>query len=190
MLGAFCCRGEALVYMLLGPTGGGSGMTRAKLVEELQDYLGSRLRVEEASRGWPLLAELGVGSGPVPAAQYLGRVGAGRRADRVQERMIRWPATRETGRSDPGRVATLLRLVDHEGETLLAGWDASRRVGRKTRYFAPLHLDDIKAATRAGRSHRVATNGERVVAFTPCSLESAITMRRGPGALQRAEASP
>lgn len=136
--------------------------------------------MEDDSSGWPLLGRLRASSDWLPVAIYLGQIGPSGRASRPTERRIQNPASCRPILPDSARLPLLIGLSPPDGqETVLVAWDAGQRLRRSTRYSAFLDQSDLQSARVRGLNTRLASNGERILAFTPNQLGAALDALRG-----------
>ena len=169
---------HAFVHILSeGPRLLGERTMRQKLVQDLKRILGEQLIATAADSGWPLLCELNVLGRTIPAALYLGLIGASGRDSRPDELRMQNPASGDPIEHQTGRHSLLIGIIDADDDPVLVAWEVGPRIGRLTRWSAFLHLDDIRAARRDGRSVREAAGGERILAFMPNELAWAIQQR-------------
>jgi len=73
----------------------------------------------------------------------------------------------------------LIGLWTDDDTPVLVAWEAHLRFDRQTRYSAFLDLADIAEARQHGLAERFASNGERILTFTPDRLSAAVDALRG-----------
>lgn len=157
-----------------------AGPARANLAAELVELLGDTVRPESPLSGWPLLATVRSGEQWLRVAAYLGKVGPSGRKGREDERRIQNPSKHHPIEPIAGRVPLLLGIdTPLDGEPALVLWNAEARHGRKTRYSAFLHINDLETARTRGLCDRLSASGERILAFAPDLLPEALALHLG-----------
>lgn len=126
---------------------------------------GDVVEVEDGSSRWPARLTVSTHAGPQAIDLFLGQIGGASRPERANiERRFQNPGQGRPIVVTDGRLPVLLGLWDNEqGEEcgpVLALAEATRRVGRETRYSVFFNIDDLRTAEQTGWTSGSSGDGE------------------------------
>ena len=143
-------------------------VSRKELAHQLRDWAGAdRLEIVDPATGWPSHLICHTEAGPVRVAAHLGTIGKSKRQRDEVERRFQNPGQGHPVSALQDEFPVLLGLNEINGQRVLVGMDAYRRMGKTTRQslFMPFQLL-VNGATRGWAEHESDTQ-EWIVAFAP-----------------------
>lgn len=158
-------------------------MTRLEALSRLLAVASAqgKLVIHETGNGWPATGEVLGDSGSVPVALYIGIMGESHRGRDSEERRFQNPGQDHPIEHSEDNVPLLLGLVRGEEpeNDLWIGFDARRRLGKRTRFsmFAPIAL--IREGTESGWAVGVNASAEELLAFQAAELPRYVQFRFG-----------
>jgi HNH endonuclease len=159
--------------------------SRKNLAVELVRLVGDpRLKLIDPGTGWPASASLTLSDGYVlPLRLYVAPVtGSNRDRDDV-ERRFQNPGSSRPIEEEPGTMSVLVGLWDKDAaievpRPLLVVAEASRRVGRLTRYSVFAKLESMTSAEGSGWTQSFSSDGEQITYIFPQYLAAELEARR------------
>ena len=143
-------------------------VARKDLAQLLCEWVGTdRIELVDPASGWPSHFICQTDSGPVRLAAHLGIIVQSMRNREEVERRFQNPGQNRPVSALDGEFPILLGINELNGERVLVGMDAQRRLGRPTRqsFFMPLAL--LTGAIALGWDEHLSETGERIIAFAP-----------------------
>ena len=129
--------------------------------------------MDDHGHGWPSIGKLADGSDSVSIALYVGVIGESHRGRDSTERRFQNPGKDHPIEHSFEYRPLLVGLAagKDEAKDILIGFDAQRRLGKRTRYsmFVPTQL--IEAGLKNGWTVGTNAAGEALVAFQPSALQ-------------------
>ena len=147
-------------------------MKRIEALRLVAEASGGSLTITNVGRGWPAEGLVRSSTAAVPVSVYLGVIGESHRRRAATERRFQNPSQGSPIENSTDRLPILLGVWKQSAsdEIILVGFDALRRVGRRTRQsmFVPTSL--LESATLHGWAAQETGSGETIAAFLPSRL--------------------